>query len=61
MEKHNHEQLSSELIKLTEKQIGVVEKKTFGSVTEAELNEYEKRQERIRDLFTQLHHLRQAA
>jgi hypothetical protein len=61
MEEHNQEQLSSELIQLTEKQIGFVEKKTFGIVTEAELNEYERRQERIRDLFTEIHHLRRAA
>ena len=61
MEKHNQEQLSTELIQLTEKQIGIVEKKKFGIATVAELNEYEKRQQRIRDLFTQLHHLRRAA
>ena len=61
MEKHNQEQLSAELIQLTEKQIDNVEKKRFGIATVVELNEYEKRQERIRDLFTQLHHLRRAA
>jgi len=61
MEKHNREQLRSELIQLTDKQISIVEKKTFGNVTESELNEYEKRQERIRDLFTELHHLPRAA
>ena len=52
MEKHNQEQLTTELIQLTEEQIGIVEKKKFGIATAAELNEYEKRQERIRDLFT---------
>ena len=61
MEKHNQEQLRSELIQLTDKQISIVEKKTCGNVTEAELNEYETRQERIRDLFTELHHLHRAA
>jgi len=61
MKKHNREQLSTELIQLTEKQIGIVEKKKFGIATVTELNEYEKRQERIRDLFTQIHHLRRAA
>lgn len=61
MEKHNQKQLSAELIQLTEKQIGIVEKKKFGIATVAELKEYEKRQERIRDLFTKLHHLPRAA
>jgi hypothetical protein len=38
-----------------------MEKRTFGSVTEAELSEYDERQERIRDLFIELHHLDPAA
>jgi hypothetical protein len=61
MEAHNPEHLRSELIQLTEKQIITLEKQTFGGVTEAELSEYEKRQERIRDLFIELHHLDRAA
>lgn len=61
MEKLNQEHLSSELIELTEKQISSLEKQTFGGVTEAELSEYEERQERIRDLFIELHHFDSAA
>jgi hypothetical protein len=61
METQNQEHLRSELIQLTEKQISTLEKRTFGGVTEAELSEYEERQERIRDLFIELHHLDPAA
>ena len=61
METHNQEHLRSELIELTEKQISTLEKRTFGGVTEADLSEYEERQERIRDLFSELHHLDRAA
>jgi len=61
METHNQEHLRSELIELTEKQISTLEKRTFGGVTEADLCEYEERQERIRDLFIELHHLEPAA
>jgi hypothetical protein len=61
METHNQEQLRNELIQLTERQIDTLEKRTFGGVTEAEQREYEERQERIRDLFTELHHLDPAA
>jgi hypothetical protein len=61
METHNQEHLRSELIQLTEKQISTLEKRTFGGVTEADLSEYEERQERIRDLFIELHHLEPAA
>ena len=61
METHNQEHLRNELIQLTEKQINTLEKRTFGVVTEAEQSEYEERQERIRDLFIELHHLDPAA
>ena len=61
METYNQEHLRSELIQLTEKQISTLEKRTFGGVTEADLSEYEERQERIRDLFIELHHLEPAA
>ena len=61
MERHNQEQLVSELIQLTEKQINTVEKRMFGCVTEAEQREYEERQERVGDLFRELHHLDPAA
>ena len=62
METRNQEHVRSELIQLTEKQIGTLEKrKTFGGITEVEQSEYEERQERIRDLFSELHHLDRAA
>lgn len=61
METHSQEHIRSELIQLTEKQISALEKRTFGALTEAELSEYEERQERIRDLFIELHHLDRAA
>jgi hypothetical protein len=61
MEGLNQEHLRSELIQLTEKQISTLEKRIFGGVTEAELSEYEERQDRIRDLFIELYHLDSAA
>jgi len=61
METHNYVQLRNELIQLTEKQIHTLEKRTFGGITEAEQREYEERQERIRDLFIELHRLDPAA
>jgi len=61
MEVLNQEHVRNELIQLTERQIDTLEKRTFGGVTEAEQREYEERQERIRDLFTELHHLDPAA
>ena len=61
METRNQEHLRSELIQLTEKQISTLEKQTFGGITEAQQSEYEERQERIRDLFIELHHLDPAA
>ena len=61
MQTHNQELLRNELIYLTERQIDTLEKRTFGGVTEAEQREYEERQERIRDLFTELDHLDPAA
>ena len=61
METHSQEQLRNELIQLTERQINTLEKRTFGGVTETEQREYDERQERIRDLFTELHHLDPAA
>lgn len=57
----NQELLRNELIQLTEKQINTLEKRTFGGITEAEQGEYEERQDRIRDLFIELHHLDPAA
>ena len=61
METRNQEHLRGELIQLTEKQISTLEKRTFGVITEAEQSEYDARQERIRDLFIELHQLDPAA
>ena len=61
MEARNEEQLRNELIQLTEKQIDTLKKRIFGGVTDAEQREYEERQDRIRDLFIELHHLNPAA
>jgi len=61
METRNQEHLRTELIQLTEKQISTLEKRTFGGITETEECEYEERQDRIRDLFIELHHLDSAA
>jgi hypothetical protein len=61
METRNQEDLRTELIQLTEKQISTLEKQAFGGITKAEQGEYEERQQRIRDLFTELHHLDRAA
>ena len=57
METHNQEQLRSELLQLTEKQISTLEKRTSGDVTEAELSAFDERQGRIKELFIELHHL----
>jgi hypothetical protein len=61
MQTQNRELLSKELIQLTQKQIDATERRTYGSITQAEEREYEQRQERIRNLFTELHHLDRAA
>jgi hypothetical protein len=61
MERQDRELLRNELIQLTEKQIDASERRTYGSITQAEEREFEQRQERIRDLFIELHHLDRAA
>ncbi|HEX8814691.1 MAG TPA: hypothetical protein VF753_04245 [Terriglobales bacterium] len=61
MELHNHENLCSELIQLTDEQIRTIEKRTSRGITEAEQTEYEERQKRIRGLFMELYHLDRAA
>ena len=57
MKTRNQQQLRNELIQLTDKQINTLDKRTFGGVTDVEQREYEERQERIRDLFVELHHI----
>jgi hypothetical protein len=44
----------TELIDLIESQVHILEKETYGCVTEAELREYEDRCDRIRQLYAQL-------
>jgi hypothetical protein len=61
METQNRELLRNELIRLTEKQIDASERRTCGRITQADEREYEQRQERIRNLFIELHHLDRAA
>jgi hypothetical protein len=61
MKTHNREKLRNELIQLAEKQINTLEKQMFCGITEAEQRKYEERQDRIRDLFSELHHLDPAA
>ncbi len=61
MHAHNQEPVRRELIQLTEKQISFLEKRTLVGLTEAELRQFEERQERIRHLFIELHHLDWAA
>ena len=53
MESCDQEKLRSELVRLMEKQADTLREQTFGS--EAELHEYDERQERIRDLLIELH------
>jgi hypothetical protein len=61
MDPHPQEPVRSELIQLTEKQINSLEKRKLVGLSEAELRQFEKRQERIRALFIELHHLDWAA
>jgi len=50
MEDDSIEQLRAELVSLLQKQVEALEVETYVGLTEAELREYDKRQERIRDL-----------
>lgn len=54
MPSHDTQQVRSELIGLLDAQLHVLEKETFGSVTEAELCEYEDRHDRICELYDEL-------
>ena len=51
----------TELIHLIQSQVHTLEKETYGSVTEAELREYEDRCDRIRQLYAQLSDNQEAA
>jgi hypothetical protein len=50
MEDDSIEQLRAELFSLLQKQVEALEVETYVGLTDAELREYDKRQERIRDL-----------
>ena len=56
METHRTEELRSELSQLLKKQTEVLEARTFGGATDAELLEYEIRQEIINEICDQLAH-----
>jgi hypothetical protein len=61
MQYRNPAALPGELVQLMEKQIDSLEKETFGGLTDAELHEYEERQERIDELCDQLRYFHPAA
>jgi hypothetical protein len=50
MEDDSIEQRRAELVSLLQKQVEALEVETYVGLTDAELCEYDKRQERIRDL-----------
>ena len=54
MPSNDTQNVRSELIVLLEAQLNVLEKETFGAVTEAELCEYEDRHDRICELYDEL-------
>ena len=51
---HDSEQIRNELTLLLNKQVDILEKETFGAVTNADLNEYEDRLVRICELYSEL-------
>jgi hypothetical protein len=53
----SREQLQHEILQLADKQIDSLEKETFGGLTDAELRDYEERQERIHELCDELQYL----
>ena len=54
MPSHDSQHVRSELVVLLEAQLDVLEKETFGGVSEAELCEYEDRHDRICELYDEL-------
>jgi hypothetical protein len=51
MKDHDPKQTRGELIQLLNKQLGTLEKETFGGLTTTERREYEVRRERIHQLY----------
>ena len=54
MEHDSNEQLRAELVNLLQKQVEALELETYIGLTDAEIREYYRRQERIRDLRASL-------
>jgi hypothetical protein len=61
MEGYRPQKLYVELIRLLEKQVEARETAIFVGLTDAELSEYDKRRERIRELLAELDKLSAAA
>jgi hypothetical protein len=61
MEGYRPQKLYAELIRLLEEQVEARETAIFVGLTDAELSEYDKRRERIRELLAELDKLRAAA
>jgi hypothetical protein len=61
MEGYRPQKLYAELIRLLEKQVEARETAIFVGLTDAELSEYDKRRERIRELLAELDKLSAAA
>ena len=61
MEGYGPGKLYAELIRLLEKQVEARETDMFVGLTDAELSEYDKRRERIRELLAELDKLSAAA
>jgi hypothetical protein len=56
----NPQRIRGELFRLLEQQLSDLQKQVFGGLTEHELQEYERRRDRISELYDQLRY-RQAA
>ena len=57
----NFQRIRSELFQLLEQQLSDLERQVFGGLSETELQEYERRRDRITELYDQLNHPRAAA
>jgi hypothetical protein len=55
------EQLRAKFIELVKEQTETLEKQVFGGLTDNEMRDYRRRQERIRDLRNQLRESKRAA
>ncbi len=48
---YDREHIRMELVVLLDRQIAILEKETFGVATEADVQEYEDKRERVRELY----------